>query len=638
MAPPELLVQLTNTGDFQLLRSKKRSALVNSVTIVALATVGLLLSACSAFAVCTDPREHPSAQDCATRVQGIHSQSNIAIDGAQLVINGQARLGPRKIASLTDNELREILTVTAELNRVNGNPAALTPPRLKDLYDQWTAPRCPHRLRMRAQLDIARQFLQDIQPHTNGQLPAVATDQQLNQLYPLAVSLSPIVASPQRATELRRHFARYAATFMARANQNGFDKFSGHFEFVRAEVARRFEALHDRFAARRAQASGQVTRQEFNLPLVGDLREVLSERIYQQVITPGFAEEVSRLEQAAIAQVSGNYLQRAQLQLPAAAQPGPGAPQDVLDLPDAELVALVRATGGPSFRSPEHTAYHVRKHFDELSLEERRLGGGDELKAYMNSAHGTINDPRSAWEVTWLADGNAKAITFFSAHRAPGTTQDPRAIVKVRADGAVMLVTYLPHARPPRPAPAKIVVPAPPAKPPVKAPARPQPKGVGRPQPAKPKGPVPVRRPALPFKPTPAQRVGQANHRPAPAKPQAKPAAKPKQPARLDIGLQIRRTLQQRNGRWAVRVHIQNPGRTSLHFTSVWKNKRGKWMQGRMRNVFVGRQTGKGPINLQLPKLAPGRYVITVRGRSSNGRLVTKTVPLVVKAPARGRR
>ncbi|QKW35099.1 hypothetical protein HUT06_14540 [Actinomadura sp. NAK00032] len=117
----------------------------------------------------------------------------------------------------------------------------------------------------------------------------------------------------------------------------------------------------------------------------------------------------------------------------------PGHADVDTDLPEGERVdALRRQAGDIDMGSDTSTAYHARKHYDELPESERT---GDVVRDYLNSAERTIREG-DVVKRSMLDNGAERLVFHRTVTGANGRPITLEALVIIRPDGRVVMPTF----------------------------------------------------------------------------------------------------------------------------------------------------------------------------------------------------
>ncbi len=325
----------------------------------------------------------PTAANQLARVMGGDLALHTIVDagGGQLRINGQLDIHPSALAGISDDDLRAILAGT-RLEDPAARLAALTPFTRSGSY----------RLRFRFQLDGVEAAIGDMltragfgADHADRvRLFGSMDDASRSRLNDINRGGWPHAELPNRAIQYA--FSQNPATVR---------EFVEHFEMFAAEF--------DRLA--RARTAG-TPRAAFNQSVLDQL-------------TPEYMRTRN-------AELLGNLDGRV------GATPLTGA-----NIPDADLVASVRALGEVRFGTESAAVYHANKHGHELPAAHRP-SGGNLVSDYLNSANLTIRD--GATEIIVVQNGSRQIVFTHTFPGPPPVTM--RARVFVTTEGNAVLATY----------------------------------------------------------------------------------------------------------------------------------------------------------------------------------------------------
>jgi hypothetical protein len=387
---------------------------------------------------------------------------DVATEPGLVRINGIAgragsglEISPSRLAELTKNNtavIHDLMETTRALANAGGDPARM-PPQLRARLDQFVANR-GGRLYFEHLRQRGLSFLTgDLQvPASRFPNPS---RRDLDRLYQLRNENTP---APMR--EWARDYAMSRNPANAAEFVEHFQYFVGEFTSRRDELIRRWGAARDAevaaYPTRHGQAPSPVALEEINVNAVWatfppgerpavmpmrrtrmnetQVRRFLQNAVAERWTTPGTGGGAPRLSAAGAAEVGAAYQARV-----ATVAGRVGAVPVGTDLLLNELPAAIRDVAGRiGFPSESSAAYHVLKHFRELTPSERARASqsrGSEARSYLESLDQTLRTGTVRTETSQYGERR-----LFFERTDEGTSL--RAIVVVTQDGRAMVVTY----------------------------------------------------------------------------------------------------------------------------------------------------------------------------------------------------
>lgn len=359
-------------------------------------------------------------------------------------INGELDISPRRLAEIPAAGREDVMRAYKALQDAGGDRTALAPAD-RELLDRVTGSSSGYRLRSEYHRAQADALLTDLGitalPAEQRAIFDTMTDADRDRLFDL-VNERP----PSAARDLRRQAAAYALprSDSVRAFVEHYQVYSTHFlGTARARITVYQERVRAELTAATAAAGGTAPTPKQIQAIQNRVKAELGIRgnaetfYYGQVLaemsarTPGGAADTTRPSAAAVADVEAAYRRRV-TDLggrvgSAAVTPG---------LPEAALVAELKALPEIPFGSESAAAYHVAKHYGELPADVRsaaETAGTSDVDTYLASAHRTITGGTAT--VTTSQDGTARSVRFVHDGMI--------AIVRVGDDGRAVLATHM---------------------------------------------------------------------------------------------------------------------------------------------------------------------------------------------------
>jgi hypothetical protein len=353
-------------------------------------------------AVAHHPKKKPTTRvSQIQRIRALDRASTFRTRPAgQIEINYEVIIGQRKLATMNNGALLDLLQVTRGLKETNGDLSRLSP-ELRTKFNTLTQ----ERFRFKSHHRLGERFLRSI-GIANNPLFKRMNPWERTRIYDLAVEPVP----PQKvrphgslAIRVKRRFAAYAL-FMRPKN---LSEFFSSYQFARAQHVRRINQLGDVNGAR------------------------------VELLSPRFIASTQIAHNAAINQIHSSDVGRRRVKL---------ADQ----LPRTTDYVIVRQLSRvtPSFRDAQTLAFHVHKHHFELPTTHRARGGQTEAAAYIRSARSVMRARTTRWGASWSQDGQSKQYVFQGSISDGGKVLRPTVMIKVDYRGEATLCTYIPNYKP----------------------------------------------------------------------------------------------------------------------------------------------------------------------------------------------
>lgn len=386
-------------------------------------------------------------EDRLSQLKGIDLKAHsIETHGPLVRINDQIELAASKLATMTDEQLVELMQLTSQLKQVGGDPNKLTPQQrtlAEEQIDQFS--KGGLRLRFRHQLAQAEQHFRKLVGNDAraNKILSRLSDADRTRLYDLVKTSLPKAAP---------HLEQQAASYALSRNPVTGPQFVDYFEFYVATIKNRFRESRQQFDTRlealrakrtqgitsnaererlRQVAHREAAEELFGKPL--ESRAQVDEHIYQRLQTElADGNNLNVIGKQGAQQLDALYAQRA-----AQLKGKIGLRQVDPELPDSQLVAAVQKLPNVEFGAESSAVYHVEKHVNELPKAER-LHPTNPVADYLHSAQLTIKQGQG--EIRINQDGS-RTIMFLRTV-ADGRSTVLRAIVHVSASGKVSLASY----------------------------------------------------------------------------------------------------------------------------------------------------------------------------------------------------
>ncbi|GLQ45814.1 hypothetical protein GCM10007862_08650 [Dyella lipolytica] len=372
------------------------------------------------------------------------AEHEITLAGGVISLDGQIKIDARKLASMTDEEVKKLMQATKALKTAAGDLKSLNTAD-KQLVDELSKS-AGQRLRFEAQLKKVDQFLNDIGAKTDARgakLLGDISDAERRRLYDL------VNANRPGTGNLEKQASDYALAHATSANE--------YVELFEAYAAKFKDVLESRSAAYETSVSTEVQKRIAANPAMTSAEKAKLPGIVQkQMSKAALGEEIDgfgpRFKKAMAAKVENELGQPGD---PTRAGSGATQTQATLDanklalrgrigaatidsgLSDVDAMAKVKALPEVKFGSETAASYHVEKHVGELPPSEL---SGNRVSDFLKSANKTIQSGTASVKVN--QDGS-RNIIYTRQMTDAGKSYTMTAMVNVSWDGKVSLATYM---------------------------------------------------------------------------------------------------------------------------------------------------------------------------------------------------
>jgi hypothetical protein len=394
-------------------------------------------------------RLNPGMANRLIKVAGSTMADHAIVPDSELVsFDGQLRIDPAKLATMSDEEIKSLMRVSKALSTAGGDPAALSAEdqKLVKILTGSTKPdKTPGlRLRFEHQLGEGNKFVDDVgathDPRAKGVFSNM-TDRDRARLYDLVNSERPagstknldmqasdwaLSKSPKTVGDYVNYVEMYLQKFK--------DRIAAETEAYQARVQAAVRGGQSQKAA-----EAQQSQALFGVKVEGTgkvFRSKLGEKIELEFGQPGNSTKAGPGAAAAQAAYSAN----------AEALKGHIGPSSVGSAAsDADAIAAIQKLPEIAFSTESAGAYHVEKHVSELPPSEvTGTTPAARVKDYLASATKTVKTGSPAAGVN--QDGT-RTVTFTRTFEEGGKTYSLQAIVIVTDDGHAFLATYFNKAK-----------------------------------------------------------------------------------------------------------------------------------------------------------------------------------------------
>ncbi len=387
-------------------------------------------------------RLNPAMANRLTTIAGAELSDHVIAPANELIsFNGQIRLAPGKLATLTDEQVLDVMRASNLLDNAGGDLTQLSEVQQKLVKSLTGSSGAGLRLRFEHNLQEGAKFLDDVGASSDPRgaaLFANMTDRDRARLYDLVNS--------DRPSGTTGNLDKQASDWALSRSPSSVGEYVNHVEMYlqkfKDSVASETAAYQGRVEA--AIASGEsrqaaelrLSTELFGAPVAGtgpNFRRKLGAHLEARLGIPGDPTRAGPGAEAATAAYDAN----------AAAlhdQGGIGPTRIGTASSDADALARLRELNEVTFSTESAGAYHVEKHVAELPPSEV-TGTTPEARVrdYLASALATVKTGAATPGVN--QDGT-RTVTFLRSFEEAGKKYDLQAIMVLTEDGRTFLATY----------------------------------------------------------------------------------------------------------------------------------------------------------------------------------------------------